>query len=71
MKAKTIIHFKHPAIPKTVLQSSIGWQNIAKHSTLCWTTITKNMKVTDDTSKVTCKKCLKIIGILNKKGKEI
>ena len=56
-KQRTIFHLKHPAIPKKGLSVSIttGWLNIAKHSTLCWTTITKNMKVTDDISKVTCK----------------
>ena len=62
-RQKTIIYLKHPAIPRIEFQNqhSIGWQNIAEHSTLCWTSITKNMKVTDDMSKVTCKKCLKII----------
>jgi len=63
---KAIIHLKHPAIPKDGFHA--GWLHIAKHSTLCWTTITENMKVTDDISKVTCKKCLKIYAI--RKGKE-
>lgn len=60
---KTVIHLKHPAIPKTKFQllHHIGWKRLAEHNTICWTSITKNMKVTDDISKVTCKKCLKII----------
>ena len=68
---KIVIHLKHPAIPTKEMHYPIGWQRIAKHSTLCWTSITKNMKVTNDISKVTCKKCLKIIAknnrTLNKK----
>ena len=62
-KQKIIVHLKHPTTPKIELYDPIdptSWYRIAKHKTLCWTSITKNMKVTDDISKVTCKKCQKI-----------
>lgn len=69
-KMKTIIHLRHPAIPKTKFQflHLAGWKYLAKRNTLCWTSITENMKVTDDISKVTCKKCFKIYA--KQKGKD-
>jgi hypothetical protein len=61
-----IIHLGYPADDhyREILfnlspMSKISYRNQAKNSTLCWTSIHDiDITVTDDISKVTCKKCL-------------
>ena len=56
------IHLKHTCNIPVKAVDPIGWLYLAKRRTLCWTHITEAMEVTNDKSKVTCKRCIKKMG---------